>query len=319
MNDSDRDSKDSNLPPQIWGTGSNQIDTASIGDESPFAGTAPPQVTDGHSPESAEASRYASTSYSKNWADISDVAKDSALNRNDLDLSIFDDEEGLDLQHDAVSDLMNLSSSAPLPSLKSGEETSTGDSPLQNESQPSGGSPDTKSTGSGSSIDMWQYRFEKLQEYKTLHGNFDVPQTYGALGAWVNKQRNEYRHFEKGKKSQLTQQRISQLDSIGFRWAKKYGQELWEATFKELIEYKEKVRLNQLEDADAVCFLFLLLPTQSTCSFSQHGHCNINTKEGRLGRWVTTQRSHYKKNKISEENKAKLDSIGFCWNRNGYK
>lgn len=236
--------KDSNLSPQIWGTGRNQIDTSPIGAESPFAGTTPPQVTDGHSPESLEASRYASASPSKKWADMSDVAKDSAMDRNDLDLSVFDDEEGLDLQHDAVSDLMNLSSSPPLLPMKSGEETSTGDSSLENEGQPSSDSPDTKSTGSGSSIDMWQTRFEELQEYKALHGDFDVPQKYGPLGVWVNKQRNEYHNGEKGMKSQLTQQRISQLDSIGFRWAKKYGQELWETRFKELKEYKEKVRQN---------------------------------------------------------------------------
>eukprot|EP00984_Skeletonema_dohrnii_P014448 scaffold6070_cov105-Skeletonema_dohrnii-CCMP3373.AAC.2 len=42
-------------------------------------------------------------------------------------------------------------------------------------------------------------------------------------------------------------------------------------------------------------------------------HCNVNTKAGRLGRWVTTQRSDHKNKKISKGNKAKLDSIGFQW------
>ncbi len=177
---------------------------------------------------------------------MSDVAKakDSPMNRNDLDLSLFDDEEGLYLHPCNVSDWMNLSSSPPRSSLKNGEETSTGDG----QRQPSCDSPDTNSTGSGSSIDidmLWQTRFEELQDYKEVQGDFDVPQRYGPLGVWVNKQRNEYRHFEKGIKSQLTQQRISQLESIGFRWAKKYGQELWEARFKELKEYKEKVRYDQ--------------------------------------------------------------------------
>jgi hypothetical protein len=32
-----------------------------------------------------------------------------------------------------------------------------------------------------------------------------------------------------------------------------------------------------------------------------------------LGRWVTAQRSDYKKGDIAEGNKIKLDSIGFQW------
>ncbi len=109
-------------------------------------------------------------------------------------------------------------------------------------------STDAKSTSSGSYTDTWQTRLEELKEYKAKNGHVEVPQKYLPLGTWVNKQRNEYNKIQKGVKSQLTQERISQLNSINFRWAQSKGQKLWETRFNELKEYKEKVR-----QADARC------------------------------------------------------------------
>ena len=98
-----------------------------------------------------------------------------------------------------------------------------------------------------------------------MHGDFKVPQKYGPLGVWVNKQRNEYNKFEKGMKSQLTHERISQLNSINFTRAKSYGQDLWESRFNELKEYKEKVsRLDRAHTWSVGC----CLPSQSIHSLS---------------------------------------------------
>eukprot|EP00984_Skeletonema_dohrnii_P003370 scaffold1132_cov118-Skeletonema_dohrnii-CCMP3373.AAC.2 len=157
-------------------------------------------------------------------------------------LLLFDEAAGLDL--DAVDDFTSLSC-PPLSSFKTEEETSAEDSPqAKANGQPprDSDSPDAKSTSSGSSTDTWQTRLEELMEYKAKHGNVEVPQKYGPLGTWVNKQRNEYNKIQKGVKSQLTQERISQLNSINFRWAQLKGQKLWETRFNELKEYKEKVR-----------------------------------------------------------------------------
>ena len=249
MNDSnDKDKESSPLPRRCTG---HQFDTSSNGVESsspPFVGTTPPQVTDGHSPLYATTSSSSSTKKRKIDTCTCDESKDSPAYKTDKSfdfsaagidrLGVFDDAAAMD----TVEELMDHSSGPPLSSLKNEEETtSSRDSPPVKQAQPSRDSPGTKSTGSSSSVDMWQTWFEELQEYKQMHGDFKVPQKYGPLGVWVNKQRNEYNKFEKGMKSQLTHDRISQLNSINFTWAKSYGQDLWEMRFNELKEYKEKV------------------------------------------------------------------------------
>ncbi len=185
-------------------------------------------------------------------SDTNDESKDSPAYKSDklfdfsaagIDrLGVFDDAAAMD-----TVDELTMGPPGPLSSLKNEEETtSSGDSPPEKEAQPSRDSPGTKSIGSSNSMDMWQTRFEELQEYKQVHGDFSVPQKYGPLGVWVNKQRNEYNKFEKGMKSQLTHERISQLNSINFTRAKAYGQDLWELRFNELKEYKEQVSRHDL-------------------------------------------------------------------------
>ncbi len=254
MNDSNDKDKESSPPPRRCTD--HQFDTSSNGMESsspPFVGTTPPQVTDGHSPLYAIASSSSSSTKKRKIDTCTcDESKDSPAYKSDklfdfsaagIDcLGVFDDAAAMD----TVDELMDPSR-PPLSSLKNEEETtSSGDSPPVKEAQPSRDSPGTKSTGSSSSVDMWQTRFEELQEYKQMHGDFSVPQKYGPLGVWVNKQRNEYNKFEKGMKSQLTHERISQLNSINFTRGKEYGQNLWELRFNELKEYKEKVSRHDL-------------------------------------------------------------------------
>ena len=88
--------------------------------------------------------------------------------------------------------------------------------------------------------------------------------------------------------------------SIGFHWAKRKGIQAWEDKYRELQRYQQ-----------------------------QHGHCNVPTKNRAnraLGRWVSTQRSNYKKFKLGkgnlrpntdeEETKRRircLEGIGFQW------
>jgi len=60
--------------------------------------------------------------------------------------------------------------------------------------------------------DMWRERFNKLVAYKEINDNCNVPQRHGALGIWVSTQRKFY---HKGK---LSQERIAQLEDIGFVW-----------------------------------------------------------------------------------------------------
>ena len=64
----------------------------------------------------------------------------------------------------------------------------------------------------------WQEMFTALVDYKEHYGNCNVPQSWKEnpkLGNWCNNQRRAK------KKGKLTQERIQQLESLGFVWAKK--------------------------------------------------------------------------------------------------
>mmetsp|Transcript_1977 Transcript_1977/g.3123 ORF Transcript_1977/g.3123 Transcript_1977/m.3123 type:complete len:622 (-) Transcript_1977:126-1991(-) len=143
----------------------------------------------------------------------------------------------------------------------------------------------------------WDRRYNELLEFKQLHGHCDVPQNYApnpSLGIWVNKQRMEHKNRFDGKSSALNDGRLARLQSIGFRWAKRKGQASWEEKFKELKEYK-----------------------------AEYGNCHVPTKykeNTALGRWVSTQRSEYKKfcegdtkSAMNADKIRRLESIGFAW------
>ena len=62
-------------------------------------------------------------------------------------------------------------------------------------------------------------------------------------------------------------------------------QQRWMARFKELKRYKKT-----------------------------NGHCNVPTKSGGLGVWVSNQRTNYKKaGKLDNDQISRLESIGFAW------
>lgn len=82
-------------------------------------------------------------------------------------------------------------------------------------------------------ISYWQCQAE--------HGNVDVPLKYApnqALGAFVNRQRTEYRKMQQGLQSSLTEERIMDLDNLGFKWAIRVSRTPWERRLKELKDFK---------------------------------------------------------------------------------
>lgn len=95
-------------------------------------------------------------------------------------------------------------------------------------------------------------------------------------------------------RSSMSPDRLAALQSIGFVWAKRKGQATWDNKYHELLEYR-----------------------------AWHGDCLIPTKYAKnpaLGRWVSTQREHYKmwkagdpKSKMTFEKARLLDGIGFVW------
>ena len=65
----------------------------------------------------------------------------------------------------------------------------------------------------------WSVRFQQLCDYKVQFGHCLVPEQYSAspkLGKWVSTQRRNYRFYQEGKPSAMTEEHIHELESLGF-------------------------------------------------------------------------------------------------------
>jgi len=126
----------------------------------------------------------------------------------------------------------------------------------------------------------WDRYYGLLQKFKKREGSSWVSINHEEsglnLGEWCHNQRNL-------KKDNLSQDRISRLDSLGFIWNPHDYR--WERNFVLLKKFYERQR-----------------------------HClvGIEHKEDgiRLGYWVSVQRLD---KKLSEEKRNKLNSLGFIW------
>ncbi|EJK50105.1 hypothetical protein THAOC_30961, partial [Thalassiosira oceanica] len=126
--------------------------------------------------------------------------------------------------------------------------------------------------------EQWNLSFKELLDYRSGHGDCNVPQSQGKLGTWVNHQRTAYMA------GSLAQGRIDRLNSIGFKWTLASPTVPWETRFNELVQYKAK-----------------------------HGDCNVPRSQGKLGTWVSTQRSAYTAGSLAQDRIDRLNSIGFKW------
>ncbi|KAL7523205.1 hypothetical protein ACHAWF_000422, partial [Thalassiosira exigua] len=120
-----------------------------------------------------------------------------------------------------------------------------------------------------------------LKAFGEEHGHYNVPQSHGTLGVWVNNQRAAY------KQRNMSEERIRQLEGIGFQWSLIQD---WAVSFGFLKAFGE-----------------------------EHGHYNVPKSHGKLGRWVHNQREEYKRWRVgdpspmSEERSRQLEGIGFQW------
>ena len=128
----------------------------------------------------------------------------------------------------------------------------------------------------------WYEWYGRLVKYKEANGNCLVPKDFISidgfrLGNWVAIQR--------AKSAQLSEDRRSRLDQLGFVWdalSKK-----WEEAFTALKKYQE---------LNGDCWV----------------PAGFMTEDGlRLGTWVRTQRD--RRSDVSEDRISRLDSLGFVW------
>eukprot|EP00041_Stephanoeca_diplocostata_P018305 m.382558 g.382558 ORF g.382558 m.382558 type:complete len:558 (-) comp20973_c0_seq1:1188-2861(-) len=150
-------------------------------------------------------------------------------------------------------------------------------------------------TGKGHTA--WQSRLGELKEYKEKNSQCNVPKAWPEnkqLAKWVNKQRTEYKKKSDGHKSSMTDERIAELEAIGFVWSLK-KRASFEQRFAELTEYHK-----------------------------QHGDCKVPSGRAeykQLSSWVSKQRAERKKmlagesSSMTPERVEKLDKLGFVWQR----
>jgi len=130
----------------------------------------------------------------------------------------------------------------------------------------------------------WEEMFQALVAFKKDKGHCGVPDKWSEnpqLGTWVGTRRQAFR------KEKLSGERVVRLEALGFEWDPVRA--AWEAMFQALVAFKE----NQ-------------------------GHCGVPrrwSENPQLGRWVSQQRHVYKKGRLSEERVARLEALGFEWDR----
>lgn len=169
----------------------------------------------------------------------------------------------------------------------------------------------------------WNVRYDELRRFREDNGHAVVPRSRGALGAWVEKQRIEYKKFvvsaaeaeaqsrggnDNGKKDEsrrinnklsssattiLTQERVRKLEDVGFVWDVR--ERIFEQKLGELRRFLER-----------------------------YGHINSRHMEGKLRGWVRRQERQYRKcvemsavSKgaavaiLSPSRRAALEAVGF--------
>ena len=196
---------------------------------------------------------------------------------------------------------------------------------------------------------QWDEIYAELVEYKQQHGDCLVPKRYPEsprLGQWVCSQRSQYRKLQSTKSKEdtsadkremnvdvpLNKERCKKLDDIGFEW---------NGPSKQRKEPKKRAprSIGSGSQRDIVWNQAF----ERLCNFKESfGHANVPVRyeaDPKLGGWVDTQRTQYKKyqakltelmsevcdeveaqsklnsttGRLDQERIARLESIGFQW------
>ena len=134
---------------------------------------------------------------------------------------------------------------------------------------------------------FWHEGYRNACDYSKANGNLYVPNSYVndygfKLGAWLSNQRTRY------KSGKLSEEQIELLENIGMTW--NVNEAKWQEGYSYALEYFKKNKN-------------LYIPQ------------DYLTGDGyRLGSWLGTQRTNYKKGILSPEKKSLLESINIVWN-----
>lgn len=192
----------------------------------------------------------------------------------------------------------------------------------------------------------WDANFDELLSYKAEHGDVDVPiKWHSGLGSWASIQRRSE------KKGQLSLERKSRLDEIGFEWDKL--ESLWEKRYNELLAYntehgnvdipqkhpsglgswlsQQKLYANsgelpakRFEKLSSISNIFVNKKPKADWDDrfnelvvykTEHGNLDVpRSWPTGLGTWVGNQKSFLRDGKLTSEREEKLHEIGFTLN-----
>jgi hypothetical protein len=134
------------------------------------------------------------------------------------------------------------------------------------------------------SMEGWDEMYLRLCTYREQHDSTDVPQRYDqdrALGIWVRTQRASC------KNGSVPEQRLKLLNSIDFMLESQHSPIRWDKMYRRLCTYRE-----------------------------QHNSTEVPKEydqDRKLGNWVHSQRTAYKKGELLQQREDLLNEIGFVW------
>ncbi|CAJ1935121.1 unnamed protein product [Cylindrotheca closterium] len=128
----------------------------------------------------------------------------------------------------------------------------------------------------------WHNKYHELVEYHRRNGNVRVGlHEDSSLCKWVIDQR------AKRTKGKLSEIQIVLLNNVGFEWESEFADEVWNANYMKLVEFRKK-----------------------------HGNCHVDAR-GQLYSWIDHQRQRRAKKKLraslSDKQIQLLDDIEFPW------
>ena len=87
--------------------------------------------------------------------------------------------------------------------------------------------------------EKWKQRLQELRYFRQKHGHCMVPYSYQPnlqLADWVKRQRRQYKLFQDGNMSTMTEDRLEMLEDMGFVWDR--HESTWNQRMEELRIYR---------------------------------------------------------------------------------
>ncbi|KAL3941299.1 MAG: hypothetical protein SGBAC_004322 [Bacillariaceae sp.] len=146
---------------------------------------------------------------------------------------------------------------------------------------------------------VWAGHIKELKKFKETFGHCNVRRTqteFITLSYWIRRVRGLYKLRQSGKRTTLTDERIKELEDLGFGW------EGWSANRADIFQ----TRIEELKDFSR-----------------QHGHCRLPASYPEnlpLKSWVNATRQKYRQQReggrctLTPKQIKELESVGFEWN-----